>query len=205
MLSVFFIVLPCLADIVPEGIPDLEQSEAFVAYNGPGTPTLLVVPDGNGSPFTTALDAEGNVVDATITLILRDAMGVPIADYPAEDCWLESIDLGLVPCTGGNTADYNSDVNGVTQWVNPLEAAGYSDEPIQVWVNGSPLTSNNGLPLNINGPDLTADGQVNLLDIVEFSSDFFSDYHFRSDLNVDGVLNLIDIVIFARHNGTFCP
>lgn len=183
----------------------MEQSEAFVAYNGPGTPTLLVVPDGNGSPFTAALDAEGNEVDATITLILRDALGIPIADYPAEDCWLLSSDYGWYPCVGGSTADYNSDVNGVTQWVNPMEAGGFSDEPLQVWVNGSPLMSNIGLPLNINGPDLTADGQVNLLDIVEFSSNFFSDYHFRSDLNVDGVLNLIDIAIFARHNGTLCP
>ena len=71
-------------------VPDLFLSEAFITYSGSGTVSLLVVPDGNGNPFTEAHDEQGNVADATITLYLRDAQGMPFVLFPHEDMWLET-------------------------------------------------------------------------------------------------------------------
>ena len=41
--AVSFLAQPCFAD---SGVPDLYMSEAFIAYDGPGIPSLMVVPDG---------------------------------------------------------------------------------------------------------------------------------------------------------------
>lgn len=204
VLAVFVIAFPCMAD-VPDNFPDLSSSVATIAYDGPGTPTLLVVPDGSGPYFTQAHDEGGNLVDATITLVLVDLIGVPIANYPFEDCWLESMDGGMVACFGGNTADYDTDFNGVTQWVNPMRAAGYSQALVRVMINGSALTSNAGLPLNFNSPDINGDGIVNLIDVAIVTQDYYTGYHFRCDLNGDGVLNLRDVPLFAQYLDAQCP
>jgi hypothetical protein len=197
--AVFFFAAPCLAQI---GIPDLSHSVATIAYDGPGTPSLLVVPDGNGNPFTAAQDAQGNVVDATITLFLCDVDEDPIAHFPFEDLWLESLDDGLVFCIGGTTADHDTDANGLTEWVNPLFAGGSSPGPVLVMIIGEALP---GLPLKFNSPDLTGDLNVTLHDLQAFAEDFFSDFHFRSDLFGDGDLNLVDVAIFAQHFSAQCP
>ena len=200
--SISFLVQPCFADT---DVPSLELSEAFIAYDGPGTPTLLVVPDGNGNPFTEAHAEQGNVVDATITLYLRDSQGVPIANFPREDLWLETAESGVVPCLGYMIADQHTDANGVTMWANPPIAGGHSQGPVLVLVNGSALTSNSGLPLKFTSPDINGDLVVNLQDLAILASDYFSDYNFRSDLTGDGYLNLSDIYIFAQHFGAHCP
>ena len=203
-LSFLFIAQPCLAD-VPDGIPDLSNSVATIAYDGPGTPSLMNAPDGSGNLFTQAHDEEGNVVDATITLTILDYFGIPIQHFPFEDCWLESMDGGLVPCIGGTSADYDTDIDGMTQWSNPLRAAGYSEAPVLVVINGQALTSNSGLPLKFNSPDINSDGIVNLIDVAILASDYFSGYAFRCDLSGDGVLNLVDIPLFDRYMGSQCP
>lgn len=200
--AVFFIAQPCLAQ---SGIPDLSHCVAYIAYEGPGTPSLLVVPDGDGNPFTEAHDEEGNVVDATITLIMLDNMDFPIANFPFEDCWLESIDGGLVACNGGTTGDANSDINGMMEWVNPMFAGGFSEELVQVYVNGAALETNPGFPLKFNSPDLNSDLVVNLIDIGFLTNVYFDNYHFKGDVNGDGVVNLVDLTIFARHLGAQCP
>lgn len=189
------------------GVPSLEFSTASIAYNGPGVPTLLVVPDGTGPSFVQARDESGNFVDATITMTLRDSGGFPIANFPWEDIWLQSVDGGMVACSrGGVYPDQNTDLNGMTLWTNPAQASGHSESPVLVMVNGSALTSNNGLPLRFNSPDINADGTVNLGDVSLLAIDYFSGlYHFRCDFNSDGVLNLSDINIFAVHYGAQCP
>jgi len=140
---VSFLAQPCFAD---SGVPDLYMSEAFIAYDGPGIPSLMVVPDGSGNPFTEAHDEQGNIVDATITLYLRDGWGTAIVNFPHEDMWLESADGGVVSCVWGMIADQNTDINGMTMWANPPIAGGHSQGPVIVFVNGSPLLSNSGLP-----------------------------------------------------------
>lgn len=188
------------------GVPSLEFSTASIAYTGSGVPTLLVVPDGTGPSFIQARDESGNFVDATVTMILRDSGGFPIVNFPWEDIWLQSSDGGMVSCSWGMHPDQHTDVNGMTLWALPAQASGHSESPVLVMVNGSALTSNNGLPLRFNSPDINADGTVNLVDVSLLSIDYFSGlYHFRCDFNSDGVLNLSDINIFAVHFGARCP
>ena len=197
---VIFLTLPFLAFA---GVPDVDQCDASMAYSGPGTPSLLVVPDGDGNPFTEAHDEEGNMVDATITLIIRDGAGDPIINYPFEDAWLESEDHGMVACVGGAVANASTDVQGMTYWSNPMFAGGYSQAPTRVFVNGLYLPTT--LALSYNSPDINGDGAVNLSDIALFSIAYFSGYQFRCDYNGDGELNLADVTIVAEHIGASCP
>jgi len=206
LIFTFAILIIAQSCFALSGVPDLVQSIAQIAFTGPGTASLLVVPDGSGPRFTEAHDEQGNVIDATITLLLLDPMGAPIVNFPFEDLWLESTDGGLVGCNYGVIADHHTDANGITSWVNPPVAMGHSQSLVQVFVNGSPLVSGPGLPLRFNSPDINGDGFVNLQDLPLLSVDLYSTlYSFRSDFNGDGILNLQDIAIFAQHYGAQCP
>jgi hypothetical protein len=200
--AIWLIAQPCLG---LSGVPDLFQSTAEIAFNGPGIPSLLVVPDGSGPPFTAAHDPIGNVVDATITLYLRDGSGFPIVNFPWEDLWLDVVDGGLTGCGYFLNPDQNTDAAGATRWTLPPLAGGYSPGPVLVFINGSPLISNAGLPLQINSPDIDGDAVVNLQDLAILAGDYFGPYDFRCDLNGDGQLNLQDISIFGQHYGARCP
>ena len=204
MLTLMVLLLAATA-VLADGIPDLDGSYAVCAYDGPGQATVMNFPDGAGSSFTESLDPDGNVVDATITLVVLDWNDFPIPDFPMEDIWLESADGGLVPCMGGSTADSNTDMNGETKWVNPLRAGGSSEALCQVLINGNAIYHPVGLPISFNSPDINADGQVNIADLGLFSTDYYNNYAFRSDFYRDGVLNLADVACFAQGLATSCP
>jgi len=201
LLPVFFLASPCLAQIC---IPNYSHSEAYIAYTGPGTPSLLVAPDGNGNPFTWAHDEQGNVVDATVTLYLLYPDLDPVPDYPLEDLWLGTQDYGLASCMGGTVPDFNTDINGMTQWIDPLFAGGHSLDQVYVNITGffdiTPSST-----LHFNSPDINGDLVVTLHDLQIFATDYFSAYQYRCDLHRDGVLNLADVSIFAQHYGVQCP
>ena len=168
---------------------------------------LFNVPNGSGSAFTEARTLEDGQVDATITLYLRDSDNVPIANYPREDTWLAYIitDTLGVPCTSGTTADYDTDVNGETTWVNPLRAGGWSEGPTVVMIAGSPLLSGD-LNLGHNSADINGNGVVNLQDVALFAGDLYGGgYMFRSDFHYDGVVNLSDVGKLAQSLGAACP
>ena len=198
----FFLVQPSPALTV---IPDLSHSEASIAYEGPGIPSLLVVPDGNGNSFTEAHDEQGNLVDATITLIVKYSTGAVVENYPFEDLWLQTVDDGLIPCIRGTVADQNTDSQGMTQWVRPLRAGGNSLGPVRIFISGMFVIGDPGLPLKFNSPDANGDLVVNLQDIQILGGDYFTGYNFRCDLNGDGYVNLGDIPIFAQHLEVQCP
>lgn len=203
-LALIFVFLASLACFADTGIPDPYLSEAVCAYDGPGVPSLLVVPDGSGPAFTAAHDEDGNVVDATVTLYLRDFQGIPFPNFPREDMWLEAVDGGLASCQWGVLADEDTDHNGMTWWILPAVAGGFSESNVRVMVNGSPLFTGN-IILRFNSPDLTGDLIVNLADVATFAGDYFGGYQFRSDLHRDGNLNLSDIVVLAQNFGAQCP
>lgn len=166
---------------------------------------LFNLPSGNGSDFSQALVKDlGTVIDATITMIVKDPFGVPVPDFPAEDTWLQSGDGGMVPCVGGNIADADTDEFGFTCWANPMSAGGASEDYCYVMINGYSL---NGTPfaLSFNSADLNGDGTVNLADVGLFSGGYFGDYLFGLDFFADGVLNLIDVGRLATGLGGSCP
>jgi hypothetical protein len=185
-------------------IPDLPNCRAWLAYEGPETPTLLVVPDGSGSPFTEALLPDGTTVDATVFLEIRDGNDTPVANFPFEDLWLESADDGLQPCQGGTCADANTDELGMTYWIQPLRAGGHSQALTQVLIMGDPWGTE-GLALSFNSPDINGDGQVDIQDVGNFAQNLFGTYDFRSDLARDGLVNLADLGRLIQGLGRNCP
>jgi hypothetical protein len=203
-MGVFMITLLVgAASFATAGVPDLAKSSAATAYAGAGSAVLFNIPNGGGSAFTAARNASGTV-DATVTLTLIDGLDAPIANFPAEDMWLESTDGGMAFCIGGSTADLNTDVAGQTQWVTPLAAGGFSQANTAVMINGAALSSGD-LPINHNSADISGDGIVNLTDVPLFVGDFYGAYNFRSDFSYDTVINLSDVVKMGLAIGASCP
>ena len=202
-------LLPCLL-ILPVTYAQTTDiggpyGEYDMAYQGPETLTLFVVPDGSGDTFDQARLPYGGTEDATITVLIVDANWVPIASFPAEDIWLESEDNGLIPCNGGTIADANTGADGTTQWLDPVLGGGHSQALTVVLVNGALLELTSGVRLSLNSPDLNGDRSVNLTDVQLFTVDFYSGENFRSDFYRDGIVNLSDLAMLAPTVGAACP
>jgi hypothetical protein len=206
--GVFSIALVIAAASAMAGVPDLQLSTASTAAGVGVTPVMYNLPNGLGSTFANARST-GGVVNATITLTVLDGGGVPVANFSANDMWLEKeivTDTGnFIACTGGTTADLNTNASGVTTWAAPLRAGGWSTSKTLVVINGAALTSNTGLVLRHNSADINGDGNANLSDIPLFVADFYGAYSFRSDLLFDGIVNLSDIPRVASGVGAVCP
>jgi hypothetical protein len=178
-------------------------------------PTLLVVPDGSGPPMSQARYANGEVVDATVTVYLVTDDGSPIAGFPAEDVWLDFNATGdpLRNCDPNFaiiSADGPSSPTGRMTFSLPVAAGGWTEGPATIYIYGSPArhrdwTPWDPLPMRLNSPDISGDHQINLIDLTYFSQDYFGDYNFRSDLYPDGDLDLADVVYFTRGLGRTCP
>lgn len=207
--GVFSIALVIAAASAMAGVPDLQLSTASTAAGVGVTPVMYNLPNGLGTTFANARST-GGVVNATITLTVLDGGGVPVANFSANDMWLEKeivTDTGnFIACTGGTTADLNTNASGVTTWAAPLRAGGWSTSKTLVVINGAALTSNTGLVLRHNSADINGSGQANLSDIPLFASDFSGGTNaFRSDLQFDGFVNLSDIPRLASGIGAVCP
>ena len=189
------------------GGPDSEMSVVTIAYPGPEPVMLVVVPDGSGPTFSAGYVMGGSVVDVTVTLTLYDYGGYPIANFPAEDMWLQSLDAGLAPCNGGPglLPDRYTDINGQTVWNAAPRAGGHTTGLTMVYVNGQAIASTAGLNLTFTSPDINGDGQINLSDGGMFSHDLFGAYAARSDFNLDGVINISDAGKVVNGVGHGCP
>ena len=191
------------------GVPDLVNSNADLPAGLPQV-SVFLTPDGTGNLMTEARAVTTpplDVVNATITVTLFDAGMNPVFAYPFEDMWLETTLGGLVACTNGTLANANTDINGITTFVGPFYAGGYSNkvagELTQVIINGAPLI---GEDLNVlfNSPDLFADGVVDLSDVSLFSASYgTTDY--RANYFYDGSVNLSDLVLFSSSVNVVCP
>jgi hypothetical protein len=176
-----------------------------VAMDNPGAPlSLYVVPDGSGRTLQEAQIMGGGDFDATITVTLIDYSGLPIAQYPREDMWLEAADGGLVLCDHGTVADASTDANGQTTWTGSLQAGGQSQAGCQVLISGWVLNFA-PLDLHFNSADISGDLRVNLTDVSLFAHDFFLGYNYRSDFYWDGTINLSDLGLMSQSLGATCP
>lgn len=204
-LTFFLAAILLHSGLAGAGIEPGYEAYGEIAYTGPGIPTLCNVPDGSGDALTNAQLPNGNRVDATMTLYLLDMNADPIANFPAEDLWLETVDAGLALCPAGSIADSPTDQNGVTTWTAPLLAGGSSQALTQILINGASLMTSAGFELDHVSPDIDGDLTVNLKDIALFAQDFAAGYAFRSDFSRDGILNIADIAPLARAIGANCP
>ena len=187
------------------GVPDLDFSIVWKTFEG--LCSLVITPEGTGAPLTQARTPDGTIVDATIHLTLNSncITTEPVANFPAEDMWLESTTNGVNFCLGGNLPDGPTDIEGNTQWSQPLLGGGWDDVDCRVVVNGLVTPAGNTLNLIINSPDSNGDGEINIVDVYEFAQDFFGPYRFRADLAFDGVINLSDLSILGASLGQSCP
>ena len=188
-----------LAGLAWAGVPDPGQSEVST----PGG-AVTITPAGNGQ----SLADRGTPVTVTI----RDANGLAIAAYPAQDIWLDDAGSGDINlCQGGSLADDDTDVNGVTTISGLIAGGGYTQAGMSVYVSGVALTvavddetGSTILNIDVNSPDLNGDREVSLSDISLFTSDLTVP-QFRSDFNHDGTVNLSDLSLFATWIGETCP
>ena len=225
-MGIFAITLMvCSASLALAGIPDVTMcsSNRWMDSSGFDRGILLVVPGSAADhPFTAAVEvgqpvgAPQVVFDATIEVIVRDGSGTAIANYPAEDIWIEcpaapnpvgdpDTAVGLQACIGGAIADQSTDVTGYTLFQNPKFMGGQSFGDTRVVINGNGLL--NTVNVSYNSPDVDGDGVVNLVDLQAFTADFFDApvYHYRSDFFYDGIVNLIDLPQMAKFYGSICP
>ncbi|MCB1183954.1 hypothetical protein KDM41_11010 [bacterium] len=187
-------------------LPDWELSTAQRTYAGPEMVSVMHVPDGSGDPFAAAqLPGGAGSVDATIVVTLVDPVGNPVQGYPAEDVWVEAADGGVAYCAGGNFADGPTDASGVTTFTGARRGGGSSESLLLVYVSGVALTSNAGLAITSNSPDLNGDGTVNLVDVVTFAGHYGGTYAYAADLHYDQQINLADVVRLAHAWGASCP
>ena len=173
---------------------------------------MFNMPDGTGKAFTIAKGTDGMEYNSTIVLMLRNDDGIGIPNYPNEDMWIFPTDGNgddsFYGCANGTIADVNTDANGRTEWVLPMNAGGFTADPnlpdpdiTQVYVSGLPLQGS-GFGIAHNSCDVNSDGAVNLADTGSFASDYFGGvYVFRSDFNFDGAVNIGDLGIFAARYG----
>ena len=193
------------------GIPNAPDCDATMAYSGGSVLALFNLPAGNGNSFTSAhVKDTGAIVDATITLIVRDDAHNVIPNVPAADMWLESADGGMIACAGGTIADVDTDASGITRWANPLAAGGYSESNCLVQVGASGTANGGVFALHFNSADLNGnggnpDGEVNLIDVTAFATIYYGTYNFAADLFADGGLDLLDVTSLATGNGSVCP
>lgn len=183
----------------PAEEPNRDLSSATMPPGSAGS-TLLVHPLGIGNPFQAARLADGTVVDARISLnlVYGESPGLPLADYPAEDLWLETSGGGLGFAPGGTIADAPTDAGGHTQWAEPLFAGGCTPgEIVVVMVAQLPLNQP-GLPLEFNSVDHNGDLVLDLADVTFFSIAYYGPYDPTADFWFDGAVNLADVAIFAQ-------
>jgi hypothetical protein len=222
-MGIFAITLiVCSTSLAMAGIPDASQCESIRREAGPKAILLVVPGSAADHSFETSVaigetpgDPQVNI-DATIEVTVRDGQGVVIANYPAEDIWIEcpsapnpvgdpDTSVGLVACIGGAVADQSTDVDGYTEFNNPPFAGGQSWGQTRVVINGNGLS--NTVDVSYNSPDIDGDGVVNLIDLQPFAADYIDTgvYHYRSDLFYDGVVNLIDVREMAQYYSSICP
>ncbi len=191
------------------GVPDLVNSNADLPAGLPQV-SVFLTPDGTGNLMTEARAINTpplDVRDATITVTLLDAGMNPVFAYPFEDIWLETSLGGLAACTNGTLANFNTDINGVTTFVGPFYAGGYSNklagELAQVIINGSPLV-NEDLNVLFNSADIFPSGAVDLSDVSVFSG-LYGGTGYAADFFYDGIVNLSDLVLFSSSINVVCP
>jgi len=189
--------------VAGSALANIPNPDLCVLDNAAGSDgaVVFVVPSGAGNPLTEGR-LGGATVDATLTLTVVNAMGDPIANYPADDMWIVSTGGGLVACDV-ITADGLTDVNGQAVWVQSPNAGGSSlGEMVQAFVAGDPVPDT--ADIAFVSADLNGDLLVNLSDITVFTQALAA-YNAAADFNADGVVNLSDITLMTQGIGQVCP
>jgi hypothetical protein len=194
------IMVLSFAAVAWAGIPDPANSE--VDFYDVEPISIMVLPNGLGDRLDAA---KPGGVDATITVTLRDAANNPVVLYSFEDLWLAFSDLYLCPGQVPTPTDGSTDENGQTFWAGSFFAGDCDQSDIFVSVGGT-LLPYAITDYNINSPDLTGDGVVNISDTADYWGLFNSaGYDYCIDFDFNGLNNIADTAEFYGSLGTTCP
>lgn len=191
------VMLLGIASLAMAGIPD-ENNSSATSNSG----TMMNTPGGNGSTFA------GQNCVITVTVMDGATPAAPIAGYPFQDIWVDDAGDGSISlCQGGSAADANTDGLGVTTISGLMNAGGYTQAGVRVYLAGVAIIGTPALLINMNSPDNNADLIVNIADIGNFSIDLASvpATSWRSDLVPDGTINIADIGEFSFWINDECP
>lgn len=205
----------CLGILVTAGFAQAEFGVEYISTSNTAEVSLMILPDGSGPPLAAASLFGGQVTDATVELRIADEFGTGLADFPAEDLWLDDGNGQAVGCGFSGAflyADGPTDANGVASFSGSPAGGGTANGTVYVYLSGGRATEiglfgveHPPLNLRLNSPDLNADGKVDLSDLPTFATDFYGTYNYRSDFVWDGVVNLTDVVKMAGALGHDCP
>lgn len=175
------------------GIPDLSHS-----YATSNAGCIMITPEGTGPTLASR--------NLTVTVGLRDALDLPIPNYPFQDIWLHNeVADELYMCQNGSLADANTDANGETTISGALAGGGSTQLGMRVYVAGMPI-GDGPLAIEVVSPDLNADLFVNMADLGTFATLYLTpEYDLPADLSCDGLEDLRDIAAFAAHLIDTCP
>jgi hypothetical protein len=151
--------------------------------------------------------------------ILRDAQGMPIANFPASQ-----VVLDFTACANPSTrpqdripADRNSDANGLVYWEEGLHFGGADPCEVLVRVQNevfATIPGHQGLPDpqidgGVRSPDMNGDGLVAIQDLSVFQQEFVNSgprFDYRGDIAMpcDGLTSIVDLGFFQCHFTTPC-
>lgn len=147
-----------------------------------------------------------------IEIFYRNPIGEGIAGVPPTDYWIDACDeqYALALCVQHIVADSVTSVNGRTTFSGRIAAGGCIPEGgIYISCQGMTVMDEECigpicLDVVIVGPDLIADGQVNLSDLSVLGWSLNTQagdmqYSTCCDFNDDGMCNLSDFSFFGQH------
>ncbi len=189
-------------------VPDINNCD--ISTRATENVSVMICPACDGEYPLSAAKTFGDALvtmDATIEVYIRNNAGSPLEGI--DGITLE--ETGVFFCPGGNTADALTDGDGYAEFADPTCGGGFSDNLTLSGFLGIEPFNENPIPhIMFNSPDIaggpneSADGIVNLIDLAAFSEAYFLPATYRFDFYWDDVMDLRDLSIFATHYTHAC-
>jgi hypothetical protein len=178
LVAVFVVIL--WGGTVVGGVPCAGTSEVNPAGNGYCSPDAAVCP-------------AGDLDDITVTVVVRDCYGTPLAGQMAT-VYPQVLSGTVCICPGEDSKTVGpTDVTGTTYaHFNRLGGCGYIDFYAQVGT----VIIGPSIIISLASPDATGDCQVDLIDFGEFALSWHTSEP-CGDYNCDGIVDLVDFGTFA--------
>ena len=182
-------------------VPDINNCD--ISTRATEDVSVMICPACDGYAFSEAQTFGGATMDATIEVYIRNNAGQPLDGISAGDIWLD--DPNLVFCTDGNLADFDTDLNGYTEFDMAVCGGGCTqDFALGGFLAGTPFNENPLPFLQFNSPDTNGDLVVDLIDLSAFAAAYFVPATYCFDFYWDGLMTLQDLALFSQHYAHEC-
>jgi len=184
-------------------VPDIDNCQ--ITTLATADVSIMICPACDGNSFGAAFTFGGDLMVATIQVIIANNVGQPLEGIAADTIWIDAD--GVNWCTAGNISDYDTDVGGLTEFILPPCGGGCSTDYLNGYLLiGSPTPFNeNPLSIKFNSPDTNGDLVVDLIDLAAFAEAYFLPATYCFDYYWDGAMTLQDLALFSQHYTHACP